>query len=1091
MILLGVKTLKYSIGFDIGISSVGWAVINHDKNRIEDMNVRMFDAAENPKNGSSLAEPRRNARSSRRRLRRRRHRVLRTRQFIINKGLLTNGQMLKLYDWQDEDLDIWLIRVNALERKLTDREFARILIHFAKNRGFKSNRKSEASDKENGVVLAAVKENAQLMEEKGYTTVAQLLTYESEIFKGRKRNRNGEYTHITTRHDLEHEIHIIFAKQREFGHIFANKENEETFVNIWSSQRPFATKDDISKKIGKCTLEPNEKRAPKAAYTFQRFRAIDKLNRLRILSESHPSRKVSEQERELAIQGLFSRKDVKYTDLRKLFNLSNNERFSELFYETDENIHDVEKKVFLSFVEHDKVRKIIIKVLGKEALTTFRPVDFDCIAQALTVFKDDNDIRDYLLNRYVNQNGKKERNLANRAFDKELIEELLTLSFSKFGHLSLRALHRILPHLEKGLSYDKACTEAGYSFNNKLEKEKSRLLPAVNTNEIRNPVVIRSLSQTRKVLNAIIKRYGSPTSVFIELAREMGRPYNERRDLEKLFTKNHATNEKARNAIRELHPEISAPRGHDILKYKLWQEQCCKCAYSFEPISLERLFEPGYVEVDHIIPYSRSFDDSNANKVLVLAKQNQNKRNQTPFEWFGHDEIRWGHFESFVNAMQIPSKKVAQKKRSLLLKKVFDDEQEEAFKSRHLNDTRYITRYFKNFVEENLLFREELGVKQHVFTVNGAYTSLMRKRWGFNKSREENDLHHAVDAVIVAVSGPFRHQISAYFKQREVSATQLMKRKGDYFPQPWPGFGRELRSRTLQDPKLLKMALESLELPSYDEKFISGLKPIFISRMPKRSVKGQIHEETLRRRRGETEKGYVRIITKTKLEDISFNKNGDFNMYGKESDPKTYQAIKQRYLDSGNDKKKAFIKPLYKPSKDMDNAPLIRTIKIEDKKNQIVDLGNGAVAFNGSIVRTEVFRHRESGKFYLAPVYIADVLRKRIPEKFITANKPYDQWKDITTEYEFKFNLYPNDVIKIKMSKMKSIKNNLGEVVSWQEGYVYFKGIDAGTGALKIIDHMNSYKDRIGSQNLSVFEKYQVNPLGFLVKVHGEKRHGI
>ncbi|MFD1849832.1 type II CRISPR RNA-guided endonuclease Cas9 [Oceanobacillus bengalensis] len=194
--------MRYSIGLDIGISSVGWAVINLDKERIEDLNSRVFDVAENPKNGSLLATPRREARSARRRIRRRRYRVGRVRDFIIKKGLLSEIQANQLYNWEEEDFDIWLIRVNGVERKLTDREFARILIHYAKNRGFKSNRKSETKAGEAGVLLQAVKENATLMEENNYRTVAEMLVLD-EKFNGRKRNKGGDYSHVLARTDIE------------------------------------------------------------------------------------------------------------------------------------------------------------------------------------------------------------------------------------------------------------------------------------------------------------------------------------------------------------------------------------------------------------------------------------------------------------------------------------------------------------------------------------------------------------------------------------------------------------------------------------------------------------------------------------------------------------------------------------------------------------------------------------------------------------------------------------------------------------------------------------------------------------------------
>lgn len=1077
--------VKYSIGLDIGISSVGWAVINLDKNRIEDLNSRIFDVAENPKNGSSLATPRREARSSRRRLRRRRYRVGRVRKFIINKGLLLETQADQLFDWQEGDLDIWLIRVNGIERKLSDREFARILIHYAKNRGFKSNRKSETKDGEGGVLLQAVKENACLMKENNYRTVAEMLVLDPK-FEGRKRNKDGEYTHVLARSEIETEIRDVFKKQREFGHAFATEENEEEYIKIWSSQRPFSTQEDIVKRIGNCTFEPNEKRAPKFSYTFEKFRGLDKINRLRIISNSNPQRTLTDEERQLVLKSLLNKKEIKYKDVRKSLQLEDGERFNELFYDPSETNAKNENKNFISLSGYYELKKIVKEVEGKTLAESYRPIDYDTFAYAVTVYKDDNDTRDYLLNDYVTENGKRINNLANRTYSEKLIEELLNLSYSKFGHLSLKALNKIIPYMEEGHPYHKACELAGYQFNQKVGKTKTKLLPVIPGDEIANPVVIRALSQTRKVINAIIKRYGSPSAIYIELAREMGRHYKERKDLEKQYNKNRIINEKAKDRIRELHPEFSDPRGHDILKYKLWEEQDGRCAYSLKPIPMDQLFDFGYAEVDHVIPYSRSFDDSNANKVLVLSRENQNKKNRTPFEWFGNDTKRWEEYISYISTL-----KIRKKKKNLLLIENFDDGQAEEFKARHLNDTRYITRFLKNFIEDNLLFREEEGRKQYVYTVNGAYTSLMRKRWGFNKNRQENDLHHALDAAIVAVSLPFRHQVSNYFKHSESHTSKLLKRKGQHFPEPWEGFSKELEARMIQDPKQLQLALESLALDSYDDEFINQVKPIFVSRMPKRSVKGQIHEETLRRHRGFTEKGFNLMVKKYALSDIPFNKDGDFPMYGWESDPKTYHAIKNRYLENGKDKTKAFSTALYKPSKNPNKAPIIRTVKIATTANQVVHLDEKTVAENASIARTEVFRHKENGKFFLAPVYVSDVAEKKIPDRFITAHKPYSEWTNITTNYEFLFNLFPNDIIRLKMPKEKASKKHSNEVIKWTEGFFYYKGVHTGTAQIKLIDHMNSFNDSIGSKGLQLLEKYQTDPLGNLSKVQKEKRYGV
>ncbi|CAM3282474.1 type II CRISPR RNA-guided endonuclease Cas9 [Filibacter tadaridae] len=1078
--------MRYDIGLDIGVTSVGWAVINLDKNRIEDLGVRIFEVAENPKDGSSLATPRREARSSRRRLRRRKYRVSRVRKLIVEKGLLTSVHADALYDWRDGDFDIWLLRVNALERKLQDREFARILIHAAKHRGYKSNRKSESKEEDNGVVLSAIKENHEKMLEKGYLTTAQLLVHEAADYEGRKRNKGGQYTHVFARADLENEINIIFDKQQEFGHSFATQENKEIFLEMWGSQRPFASKDEIMNKIGECSIEKGEKRAPKFTYRFERFRALDKLNRLRILAPEQKGRPLTAEERETVLNMLLEKKEVKYTALRKELHLQEEERFNELFYDEGKSLAINEKVTFLSLEGQYKIRTIIKETEGKDAVYEYRPIDYDAIAYALTVFKDDQDIKDYLLNQYVDTKGRKQFNISNRIYSDGLIDSLLNLSFSKFSHLSLKALTQLLVHMEEGKTFKEACDFCGYSIGQTKNQKKTRLLPVLPEEEIRNPVVLRALSQSRKVINAIIKRYGSPSNLYIELAREMGRPYKERREISKEYNTNRSVNERAKSSVIEF-SGIKDPRGHDILKYKLWESQDGRCAYSLKTIPLEQLFEIGYAEVDHIIPYSRSFDDGNQNKVLVLTKENQDKQNRTPYEWFGHNEIEWQKFISFTSSL-----KLGRKKKSLLLKTNFDSGEEEAFRERHLNDTRYITRFLKNYIEENLKFREEEDDKQRVFTVNGAYTSLMRKRWGFNKNRQENDLHHALDAAIIAVSRPFRYQVSAYFKQREMSVYELLRKKNRRFPEPWEGFSRELEARMLQNPIHFKLALESLDSDSYDDQFINETKPIFVSRMPKRGVKGQIHEATLRRKRDENEKGYTVVVSKTKLENIPFDKKtGDFAMFGKESDLKTYNAIKERYLSYGKDSKKAFTEPLYKPSKSPESAPVIRSIKIEDKRNLYVNLNDKTIADNASIVRTDVFQHEKDEKYYLLPVYVSEVKNVKNLNKFITAKRPYTQWVEKTDEFMFCFSMYPNDLIRVKLPAPKESRDSSNEIITWQDGFFYYKGTDTQNASITILSQEGSLLDRIGVQRLLTFEKYQVDPIGNIQIVTKETRHGV
>ena len=122
--------LPYAIGLDIGITSVGWAAVALDNEDrpfgIIGMGTRIFDAAEQPKTGASLAAPRREARSARRRLRRHRHRNERIRNLLVNSGVITSDELEHLFDGKLED--ICALRVRALDEAVSSAAFARILI---------------------------------------------------------------------------------------------------------------------------------------------------------------------------------------------------------------------------------------------------------------------------------------------------------------------------------------------------------------------------------------------------------------------------------------------------------------------------------------------------------------------------------------------------------------------------------------------------------------------------------------------------------------------------------------------------------------------------------------------------------------------------------------------------------------------------------------------------------------------------------------------------------------------------------------------------------------------------------------------------
>lgn len=1064
--------MRYRLGLDIGIASVGWSVIKLNEEgepvRIEDLGVRTFNAAENPKDGSSLALPRRVARGVRRRLRRRRYRLNRIIKLFIDNNLLSDQDIKNILE-KTHKKSVWHLRSEALDLLITNEELFRIVYHICKRRGFKSNRKSEKKEDETGKQLTAINTINQMLIEKNYRTVGEMF-YKDEKFYDRKRNTTNDYSHTIARNQLEYELKLILETQKKLGNKLLTDELIKQIIKIFNSQRPFASKDMIEKMIGYCTFEKKEKRAPKATYTYEKFMLLQKINSLRIKRDNVYSF-LNENERKKLYEKAHQQKDIKYTTIRNLLNLDENDRFKGLTY-SDKNIKDIENTIFVSLNFYHTLKSLFKKNNKLILFENLTDEQLDHIGIALTYYKTDNDIIEYLTKNNIAQ---------------EIIDIVISESFAKVGHLSIKAMKKINKYLEQGYMYDKACAIAGYDFKAESKKEKQLLLPPIPNEEITNPVVRRSLSQTRKVINAIIRKYGSPDAIHIELARDMSHSLSERRKIEKEMLENRKINEKAINDILKEF-KFSNPTGHDIVKKKLWTQQNGICVYSGKYIEPHRIFEPGYVDVDHIIPYSRSYDDSYNNKVLVLSSENREKGNKIPYEYMGFDEDRWHTFEERVNSMNFNKKK-----KYNLLRKNFNEEDEREFMLKNIQDTRYATRFMMNFIRENLKFKDN-KYKQKVFSINGPITSFIRKRWGLTKIREDNDRHHALDATVVALISPAMIQlVTAYTKYNEEYSsrnkskstmvdpftgeifdisefnTELLKR----FPLPWENFREEVDIRINSDNPV--QDIRNLKFTNYMDCDFTNVRPLFVSRMPIRKMSGQAHEETIKSAKL-FEQGYT--YKRTNLEDIRFDENGDFDMYGKESDPYTYETIKNRYLQY-KDAKKAFKEPLYKPKKDGSQGPRIKKVKILEKTNVGVFVNDGkGIAQNGGIVRIDIFKKNE--KYYIVPIYVADLVKNEFPNKVIKNNRPRKEWETIDESYEFMFSLQQNDLVKLKT------KN--------EEVFGYYRKCPGNQNAIFIDQHdINNAKlsQKYGITNALVFEKYTVDILGNYYKVKKEKRLGL
>ena len=467
-------------------------------------------------------------------------------------------------------------------------------------------------------------------------------------------------------------------------------------------------------------------------------------------------------------------------------------------------------------------------------------------------------------------------------------------------------------------------------------------------------------------------------------------------------------------------------------------------------------------------------------------------------EYLSGDEARKKQFVAWVKSdIKKP------RKRENLLREKFTADAENDWKARHLQDTQYISRFMLNYLQNNYeLTPGNTDRRRRIIPVNGAVTAYVRKRLGISKIRENGDLHHAVDAaVIAAVTQGVVNSVSRYSKRHELQyhvdehgncvdlvTGELMgdafkenhKIKG--FPEPWPQFRAELEARVSENAA---EAIRILNLPTYspDEE----IKTPFVSRMVRHKTTGQAHEDTVRGKSNVADNVYVKKVALTELK----LKDGEIEgYYNPSSDRLLYEALKKRLEQFDGKGKDAFKEPFHKPKSDGSPGPIVKKCKVLDKINLAVQVhgGNGATSnANGSMIRVDIFKVQEkNGKhsYYSVPIYVADTVKAELPKKAVY-RRPYDEWPEMK-EADFAFSLYPNDVVyiggkEIKMNVMPGC--TLESEKSMRDEVLYFKGLDIATGTIRVVNHDGTYKQKsLGIKQLPIIEKYEVSVLGDLVK---------
>jgi len=824
-----------TLGLDLGHTSIGWTLVDVENAKIIDGGVQVFEAPEDEK-GNTLASVRRGYRGSRTTNKNHEKRILNIKKLcskykLVPKNLLVTpkGGIAPLFKKGIQKDSPLKLRTKGLDELLTGRELTRVILHIANRRGFKFEIEDEIDeqDQELGKIRDSQNELKNEFSRFDYRTYGEFLYKEYELKEKKTRNRAKKdktptYKFSVHRDDLESELLAILSKQKELKSQFVTNDFIE---NIMTELLFVNEPKSLKRMIGDCSLIEGRKRASKALYSSEMFVARGILVNLRLKEPNNDEyRALAKEEIELLLQEAHNQKVTK-TVAKKILNISSKSKFKE--DEEDTQKHIVYLESFLKMKE-----KIDDEVLFEKLFDDLELYEkiIDLLTYEKSLKRRKEKLNDFLVESQLSND---EQN--------DIFDKVIYLSFSGYLNISTEAVKKILPYLENGYRVDQAILEQDM----KIEVEPQLFLPPLKDTPlmIPNPIVIRAITKSRHLINAILEKYREVYNdkewtfdrLNIELAREINTK-KEKKEITSAQTKDSNNKKRAVEFIVEQCGEKYVT-SKNILKVRLWQQQDEYCLYAlskYEDAKKAKITTGSIVadikgkveafDVDHILPISRSSDDSISNKVLVFSSENRVKSNKTPYEYFGKDKKRWEKFENFIQSRDMYNKLGKAKVGKLTMKDFASKEQ--GFLERHLNDTRIISKTVKNYVEKYLKFKD-VKEERRVYVVSGKLTSTLRHQWGLENKNRENHYHHFEDAVLIAFANTsIINRLSKYYH-----ALETYKRDGKNkprFTKPYENFVEDINNR---------------------------IKEINVVREPKVKNSGKVHSDNPRKKDEKTRKG--------------------------------------------------------------------------------------------------------------------------------------------------------------------------------------------------------------------------------------------
>ena len=791
---------NYFYGFDIGCASVGWSVVDLKTNKIIELGSNIFSEA-NPEENAT----RRARRGQRRLLRRRKNRIRDFKVQFWNKHVEPKfdsnkyNEILEFLEkkYNNPVVNIAEIKVKGLKDKLEQAELYYVLLNYCKHKGISyiddevnkdmsDENESKLSDYAKGLILNQ-KELANM-----YPSQIQLnRLIKVGCYRGENNcvndGENVTLSNVFTTNSYIKEIRQILNKQKEF-YSFINETFIDEFVELFKRKREYYIgpgneksrtdygvyttkldengkyiKDDniFSKLVGKCSIynkyngyKDDEFRASACSYSAELYNLLNDLNNIRINGEQ-----LTESERKTIIIKIKEAEKLGDKNVEKIIGEVSDKKDGVI---TGARIDKDGNNIYHKFECYRKLKKFLSQSGIDISVIASNEDKYNKIMDILTI----NTERDAIINSLSESKGLKTKEQDGIELDlsDEVILKLVEFRnkngalFSKWHSFSYKILKQLIPLMMETGNEQMTCLQklGVLKHSNKKLSDKAILSKKIITSEIYNPVVVRSTRVSIDILNALIKKYGYPQKVVIEMPRDK----NDKEEKDRI-KKEQSNNEKELSKILEI---INKDYGIKIeigdkyfknqknltLKLKLWNEQQHKCVYSGKAIDINDLLNNyNMFEIDHIIPLSISFDDSRQNKVLVYRTENQLKGQRTPIEYInsGDSKISITEYLKYTKEIYGNDKNLKKKYQNLtfaddISKKAIRD----GFIERNLNDTRYASRIFLNGVSDFFKGKE---VSTIVKVIKGSFTHQMRTGLALQKDRDESFAHHAIDASLI------------------------------------------------------------------------------------------------------------------------------------------------------------------------------------------------------------------------------------------------------------------------------------------------------------------------------------------------------